>query len=500
MAQRPRGRIPRILVYSVVLLLLPLARVSGDPPSELDSLIDMARGAPPEFAADALIRIAGLAKLEKTRRIELLEEAFRIAAGAQEPFKRRAAALDGDSGQFLNHAFEQNLDGLSLRLRAVDALLPLDAKEARSLFSLLPPLEIPAVSCEDSLVYDSGLFYEVMGRVAAQSFTPKEIATGEAFQFLMRYLSSLSSPVQVAPAARTLAEMRLDDTQFQALAALFADALRNVSGDDRSFTQSQTAGDEILGLAQAIETHKASPLALLEAYRAYLVNHLSGSRCADSDPAQNVRTPGGISQGGGPRGSAMIAFFNDRLRMDPLQPIQREEATPSELSGKATTGARTCQDRECRAISEQYLALVIAPNDVGYTDAQKNSAEWKSKLADMLSALDAWRQSSGVTASEYFHEKSRAYSILLQAVPNGAEREIVLRAMLDYLSESRSQVERSLEWFLPVNGLIGQVALDPLGLGSVANELRRANDPVISLYANLEKLAPRSPDRIMALL
>jgi hypothetical protein len=488
-----------VLVNSLAVFLLTLGCVRGDPPSEIDSLIDMGRGAPPEFAADALIRIAGLGKLEKTRRIELLEEAFRIAAGAQEPFRRRAAVLGGDSGQFVNHAFEQDLDGLSLRLRAIDALLPLDAKEARSLFSLLPPLEIPPVKCEDSLVYDPGLFYEVLGRVAAVSFTPKEIATGQEFQFLMLYLSSLSSPVQVAPAARALAEMHVDDAQFQALGALFAGALRSVSGDDRSFTQSQTLGDRILTLAQAFEAHHTSPLPLLEAYRAYLVNHLSGSRCADSDPTQNTGPPNGAQDGLGPRTSAIIAFFNDRLRMDPLQPIQREEATPSEVSGAAKV-ARWCQDAECRAISEQYRALVIGPNDVGYTDAEKDSVEWKNKLADMLSALDAWRESSGISGSEYFQEKSQTYHNLLQAAPNGPERETVLRAMLNYLSQSRSQVERSLEWFLPVNGLIGQMGLDPLGLGSMASDLRQANDPVISLYANLEKLAPRTPDRIMALL
>jgi hypothetical protein len=57
-----------------------------------------------------------------------------------------------------------------------------------------------------------------------------------------------------------------------------------------------------------------------------------------------------------------------------------------------------------------------------------------------------------------------------------------------------------MEWFLPVNALIGRVRLDPVVLGPMMEELRRTNDPVIALYADLETAAPRTPDRILPLL
>jgi hypothetical protein len=57
-----------------------------------------------------------------------------------------------------------------------------------------------------------------------------------------------------------------------------------------------------------------------------------------------------------------------------------------------------------------------------------------------------------------------------------------------------------MEWFLPVNGLIGRLALDPLGMGRLAEELRKVDDPIVALYANLEAVAPRPPDRILPLL
>jgi hypothetical protein len=37
-------------------------------------------------------------------------------------------------------------------------------------------------------------------------------------------------------------------------------------------------------------------------------------------------------------------------------------------------------------------------------------------------------------------------------------------------------------------------------MGRMAEELRQADDPMIALYAKLEMLAPRTPDRILPLL
>jgi hypothetical protein len=40
----------------------------------------------------------------------------------------------------------------------------------------------------------------------------------------------------------------------------------------------------------------------------------------------------------------------------------------------------------------------------------------------------------------------------------------------------------------------------PARLARFSGELRKASDPVIALYANLEAVAPRTPDRILPLL
>jgi len=490
---------------TLALILLPMLSAAADAPAGVDALLDAARAAPAEFAADATIRIAALDQLEKARRIELLDQAFRMASGAQQPYKRHATfSQTGGSSAFLNRAYGQDLDAMSLRLRAIDALLPLDAQKARDLFVQIPPPRTPRLTCQDFLIYDVGRFYDTLGSIARQSFTPPEVQAGEPFRLLQRSTGAITSPVEVAPVARMLAAASVKNTDFLALVNSFAGALGKISGDDRSFAFSMTAGKQILALVEESKRRQLSPLPLLQAYRLYLVNNLSAARCADDDSMLgNAQSFGFVSgQAIDREAQDAVAFFNQNLRMAPLQPIQEQESTPSRLEGVAT-GLRTCEDAACRAIAEQYRGLVFGENGSVYTPGQKDTPAWRGKVRDFLAALSRWQESAseeGPPAAGHFRVKSAAYSDLLNLVFNGPDRELVLRAMLDYLKHNRFQLENRMEWFLPVNGLIGRLALDPLGMGRLAEELRKVDDPIVALYANLEAVAPRPPDRILPLL
>jgi hypothetical protein len=294
------------------------------------------------------------------------------------------------------------------------------------------------------------------------------------------------------------------DGDFRTLVNSFTEALGKISGDDRSFAYSMPAGKQILALVEESKRRQLSPLPLLEAYRLYLVNNLSAARCADDDSMLGNPASFGIVTGQAIDQEAQdaVAFFNKSLRMAPLQPIPEEESTPSRLEG-VTTGLRTCEDAECRAIAEQYRGLVFGENGSVYTPDQKYTPAWRGKVRDFLAALSRWQESAPgarPTAADHFRMKSAAYSDLLNLVFNSPDRELVLRAMLDYLKQNRFQRENRMEWFLPVNALIGRVALDPSGTGRVAEELRNVDDPTMALYANLETVAPRTPDRILPLL
>jgi len=490
---------------TLALILLPLVCAAADAPAGIDALLDAARAAPAEFAADATIRIAALDQLDKARRVELLQQAFRSAAGAQQPYKRHATFMQagGPSG-FLNRAYGQDLDAMSLRLRAIQTLLPLDAQKARDLFLQMPSPNTPRLKCDDFLIYDVGAFYDTLGNIARQSFSPQEVQAGEPSKLLARFVGNIASPVQVAPVASMLAAASVKDADFRTLVSSFAQALGKISGDDRSFAYSIAAGKQILALVEASKRRQSSPLPLLEAYRLYLVNNLSAARCGDDDSMIGTGVSFGFVAGQAVDQEAQdaVAFFNRSLRMAPLQPIQEEESTPSRLEG-LVTGLRTCEDAPCGAIAGQYRGLVFGENGSAYTPQQKSTPAWRAKVRDFLAALSRWQEGSsdeGSTAADHFRMKSEAYTDLLNLVFNGPDREPVLHSTTDYLKQDPFQRENRMEWFLPVNAVIGRMALEPGGMALLADELGKVDNPVMALYAKLETVAPRTPDRILPLL
>lgn len=459
----------------------------SNPGIPIETVVDLARGAPPELASDALIRVSKLERLEKKRRIELLNQAFDLAAAAAQAYKRRSALIppSGPAG-FLERAYAQDLDALSLRLRAIEGLLPLDARAARERFEEMPPLQLPLLGCEDFLVYDLSRFYEVLAKLAAASFSATEVRAGAPAKFLARYLGLIASPAQIAPAARLLTGAVAPGSDFQVLATTFAGALSRVAGDDRSFTYAtREAGAALVDLANAGERRaQLSPAILLGAYRAFLVNHLTGARCepleshADSNPA---------------------AFFNERLHTPMLPPIGETELTPSKVEGKAK-GISWCESPECRAVRDQFRTMIFAPGGEAFQQRDREQKEWQARARDFLAALSFWVQSSTSSPPEHFREKIAFYGDLLAIVPNGDTREYILRSMLAFLIQSRPPPEERIEWYLPIVQLVGRVNLDPFGLGRLATDLRQANDPVIALEMAVEQIAPHPVNEFMLLL
>lgn len=483
-------------------LLLPLV-CGAVVPKEMAPVIDMARQAPGEFGADALIRIASSDKLDKATRVQLFEEAFRRATEAQQPLKRRASILRvaGPAG-FLQRAYQQNLDGLSLRLRAVDGMLPLDAAKARELFLEIPPLNVPKITCDDYLVYDVSLFYEVLNKVARQSFSAKEAAAGDPIRLLERFAGSINSAAQVEPAARMIAASGVADRDFETLATSFAGALGQIYGDDRTFTAILSpASQQIFALLEDARKRGASSLALLEGYRRFLVNNLSGQRCADDDLLEGGEAYS-VSSGGkvDTLGTAAADYFNRKLANPPIQPLREEEVTPSKIEG-AASGLRSCQDAECKQLATQYRGLIFDAAGTPLSASQKDTADWRTRLQDFLNAMANWKPASGDQEElEQFRDKCALFGALIGIVPPGPDRERVLMSWLGYLDGNQVENEDRIGWFLPVNALIGRVAMDPLGLGKLTEALRKAHDPVIALYVELERVVPRTPDQILPLM
>lgn len=485
------------------LCLAVAAAAAGKDPAGFDALVESANGVAAEFSADALIRLAQAEEAGPARRRELLEEAFRRAAGAQQPLKRRAilAPRNGPSG-FLDRAYAQELDANSLQCRAVRAMLPLDRKKARELFREIPVPQLPRLTCDDPLVYDLSLYYETLAEVVKTAFTPAEAAGDEPFKLVTDYVRGLTSPAQVAPLARLLATAPLKPAQTEALVMTFAGALKDFAGDDRSFTFSITRagrlGPRIAELAAACAKLGIATTPLVEGYRAYLVRHLGGDRCGESADQP------GISFGIKLNADEELAldpvrFFNEKLRSDPVKPIAADEIVPGKVAG-AAGGLRSCESPECRNLAKLYTGLVLGPNGMPYGPDLKAGSEWQAKVKEYLAALAAWKDDPAASAAEQFQQKCLFYSDVMNLVPNSADRLAVLRSFLDFLKQNSFQRENRIEWFLPVNSLIARVSLDPVGLSDLLRDLRNSGDPVITLYTQLEERVPRPPGERLSIL
>jgi hypothetical protein len=482
-------------------LVLSAVCAAAATPAEIDTLIAAARELPAEFAADSLLRLASLDQVDAPRRIELIRQAFEKGAQAQQPYKRHSILNLGQvTLPFQNKAYQQDLDALSLELRAVDAMLAADPAQARGLFLRIPALQLAPLKCPDVLAFDVDHFYQTLASLAARSFTAKEKAAGEPYRFVARYAGAIQSAVQAGPMADVIAGWDGSDTDFTALLSAYGAALGKIHGDDRSFSYAQKLGTRIEALVSQCKRRKVSPLPLLETYRLYLVVHLSASRCADDDRVGGGGTTFGMvtSRDAGQPVSSPEAFFNEKLRMDPLQPIQEIESTPSRLEGEASV-MPACQEAACKAIVGRYRELIVGPGGQPLRPADRATPEWHSKLETILSDLKKWSPGNA-SNPDFFRDKAALYNDLLNLAPPGRGRNAVLRGALEFVLAGREQAASRIEWFLPLNGLLARTVLDPIGFGPFAAEMRNSSDPVVALYARLEAVAPRPPDRVIGLL
>jgi hypothetical protein len=479
--------------------LIPVLAAAAITPAELDNLVSAARALPPEFTADALIRASAIGTLDRDRRVALLDEAFRTAGQAEQRYKVRSAMTGLPAPvAFQIKVNQQDLDGLDLQARAVAAMLPLDAAKARKLLQSIPALQPAPRKCDDYTVYDLDGFYQVLG-AAAGSFADAEKEAGEPARFLRPY-TAVTSGVQVGPMAAVLTASGVSDDDFASLLSAFASALGKIQGDDRSFTSSYTAGPRIEALVAECKRRKVSPLPLLEGYRLYLVVNLSAARCADNDRMQAGLLLASNAEAMAANEAIDVAeYFNRKLRVDPLQPIQEGEATPSHLGG-AATGLRVCVDEDCVAVSEQLRSLVLTSGGAPVPPGDRESKDWRNRQRDLLEKMSKWEAGQRTTAAEHFREKVLLYNDLVNVSPAGEARVAVLREELDYLTKNRKDAASRVEWFLPVNILLARTALDPHGFATLRAEMQKSVDPVVALYARLEELAPRTPERLTPLL
>lgn len=462
---------------------------------ELVRLIDELRVAPPEFAADSMIKLSAHPEIDNAWRAEILEEAFRIAFDAQHPFRLKhlsESQVETRTG-YKSLAFDLKMDRLSLQMLAILNMVLIDPKKARLLWGEMlmrkPKLDLEPLKCEEALLYDVADYYRAMVEMAKRAFTREEMRIGEEIQFVDSHIVNIASPAEVTEAAVAIMDLKAMPAQFNALVETYSRALENVANDNRSlWFNSEKLSAAALALAGDCERRGFPADFLLARYRDYLVRQLSAPRCADNlmIDGKTLLQP------------KFVIDLNAALdRYEYIQKITDDNVKPRKIDDAASFYPYWTT-RRARSLFQKIQLLRYGQIPKPPAKAKSNkppeplpfevrqSSQWQYKLSDFLREMAEWKPDHEASRADYFHQKCRLFNELLELSPNSDMRLRMLDEYMAFLEENRFECESFIDWYQHVSDLLRRV-------GSMREEerklalqaLRYANDPVLQLRIKL---------------
>lgn len=261
------------MMSSVIAVSLLLAVSVAPPP--LQELAGRALAAPPEIAADILIRTAESPKTTGAWKLELLETAFQIAGGARYPLKRVAAVAIPEP-EVVWTVFDRKLDTLSLQVRIARAVHALDAARGLETFDRIVLPRIAPLGCADALGYSLHDYYALAAELLSRD--PDRIVA---------MARGMSSVWQLEPIARMLTRVSLPHEDFRRAVLGYAAALRQITADDRSFG----AATASLNLPLDELRRRVHTRDLADAWDEFQSRHRSEPRCTDPALAPALVSP-----------------------------------------------------------------------------------------------------------------------------------------------------------------------------------------------------------------
>jgi hypothetical protein len=428
-----------------------MCRGATEIPPAIRPLVEAARASPPEFFADTIARLMESGRIPKgDLQSELLEDAFRAAAGAKEPVRLVAtqATPPDTRAIYRGKAGDLRLDALSLQARILKDFLTVDPVKARQLFDQMVHPTLDARACEDPLLPDLSPYYEAAAAIAQSAFTPAEKEKDAHIQFLLTALSQIKSPAELPDFARSLGSVQLKPEQLELLLATFSKTMESMSANSRSFQSSIDAlQSEMETMISHAESAKIGAEALLKAYRKYLVTQLTGVRCND-----NVNS-----------GQQAITWIGART-----SPLAADEIKPGKTEGVVKA------DRYFQSADSQQLGAALRQ----ITSADRTAPEWPGRLADFLRDYSAWQPPGDEI--DVFHQRATVLHTLLSSIPPGEDRDRIVAMAATLLQSSSAERQSPAEWLWQSKTLLEAAGGDaPKMLAA----FRASGDPALMLYA-----------------
>lgn len=458
----------------------------------IEAFITFAQSVPAEFSADLLIRLVESGQIkDRKRRQDLLIEAFYTAAKAQQPLKLAAlpgSAVDSRSGYRAN-AFALGLDSLSLQCRAIRALMPLNKQKARQLFDDIK-LKLERLDCENSLAYDLDSFYDTILLIAQTGFSAEETQRGEHIYFVENYISKINSSNQIKPAIKVLTSLKTTDLELSRLGRAFSTALARVPTDDRAFSAPWNSTMNSMDDLVSKFYHRGLPGdELIESYRTYLVNQLTGQRCVETVASKEQKT----------LETSLVLHFNDKLRSlayKNISPISEDEIKPGRREGSVRDEVYWTSAKS-KSILSAMRRLRFKSAGKEFSAQEKESPEWQSQLSELMRALAVWGPSDEKSEEDYFHQKCVIYDALSKAIPADQQydglRDEVLRDFTMLISGSQLQKAKPAEWFLHAKILIDRAnTAMPRERDKLIPLIYNSRSTILHLYVQKEELLKSS--------
>jgi hypothetical protein len=458
----------------LIIAALMLGQFGGQP-SRARVLAESIPGAvPAEFAADLLIRVAdstAAAKEPAEWRADLYEQAFQLAPAAQDPLPRYLRR-DPRSRMRINPIGpSERLDALSLQVRAFNGLIDLRRGRALELAGTLD-VRVPALTCSDSMVPNPAGAFDV---------------ARHTFDLLEPQVLSVRSSTQLAPAFEAILAGDVSTSESRRLLTALTNTMRSLDDDDVSFTD--TLGPTWAAVNHAMDSTGDESFSnfILDAFRTYLVLHLSGPRCSSTSGV--TVTPSAESD--------MLTEIDEALFKRDRPRLTQRERTPTRTiengKGGAPSGGIFFGDMGLwrSAISRRLMAQVTAlqaHDGAGRPLDDRRSPEWSEQLSQLYALMATWSRNDEPSVEDYMRERAILLDMLVDVIPSGVERLRALGDLLAFLKSDGRQLFGDTVWASRIRALMDKCRNSPAEWDWMLRAFLDSGDPMMRLYAQVEQL------------
>lgn len=443
------------------LLLVSLVLVAQDRPKSVVDFLDRTRGLPPEYHADLALRVVEAGRLDKFKawKAEVIEEAFETATQAFEPFPLKGG-WHTDQRSYVAAGPTGSVDRLTLRMRAVTAMMKLDSARATDMFLRSPLEPLPALDCKSPLTPRLNPYYETMALVFETDFTPEQRKRGEHTAMLDSAVGSVTSALQIEPIGEMALKLR-----SQSLLDALGEKLKQVERNPRTFAVVQ---DAPINVAYKARNLKLKLLPYINGLHAYLIDSVPAPQCARYfERWQRERV-----------GARYNDLAKDFLQIAPEVPLIAPEKFAPEKNLGAWDDGDFWRSPRSKHILEDLRWLNHGNRDLPgdqrfWTLEERKSIAWRTRYDETQRRIEDWKEDEEPQAIDYIWMKSFTLFSLAEKVPPGPAQEAAFRVWLTFLESSFQIGGRQNTWF----GLMQR------GLKQKVPAMDHSRNPVIAAYA-----------------